>query len=42
MLQGTESAPAPAYKPFGVIGVNYQQTAGSTLPADPERGGRWC
>jgi len=38
MLQGTEPASAPAYKPFGFIGIDYQQTAGSRLPAGPWAG----
>ncbi len=35
MLQGTEPDTAPAIKPFGFIGIDYQSTAGSTIPAGP-------
>ena len=35
MLQGTEPESAPAYRPFGFIGIDYQQTRGSMLPAGP-------
>jgi hypothetical protein len=33
MMQGTEPAKAPAYRPFGFLGIEYQQTRGSDLPA---------
>jgi hypothetical protein len=33
MLQGTEPASAPAYKAFGFVGIDYQQTGGTELPA---------
>lgn len=35
MLQGTEPQNAPAMKPFGFIGIDYQSTRGSDLPAGP-------
>jgi hypothetical protein len=38
MLQGTEPKTAPAYRAFGVLGIDYLQTRGSTLPAGPWRG----
>ncbi|HSO84553.1 porin [Thiocapsa sp.] len=38
MLQGTEPASAPAYKPFGFIGIDHQQTRGNPLPAGPWQG----
>jgi len=38
MLQGTEPPSAPAYKPFGFIGIDYQRTDGTDLPAGPWNG----
>lgn len=38
MLQGTEPAKAPAYKPFGFVGIEYQQTGGADLAAGPWKG----
>ncbi|MFB1489747.1 MULTISPECIES: porin [unclassified Thiocapsa] len=38
MLQGTEPATAPAYKAFGFVGIDQQQTSGSHLPAGPWQG----
>lgn len=38
MLLGTEPPSAPAYRPFGFIGVDYQQTQGTDLPAGPWEG----
>ncbi|WP_089726545.1 porin [Candidatus Thiosymbion oneisti] len=38
MLQGTEPATAPAYRPFGFIGIEYQQTDGSRIAAGPFKG----
>jgi len=38
MLQGTEPAKAPAYRPFGFIGLEYQSTDGTELPAGPWKG----
>jgi hypothetical protein len=38
MLQGTEPPKAPAYRPFGFLGIEYQQTKGSHLPASPWKG----
>lgn len=38
MLQGTEPATAPAYKAFGFVGIDQQQTSGSPLPAGPWQG----
>lgn len=38
MLQGTEPADAPAFKPFGFVGIEFQHTDGSNLPAGPWRG----
>jgi hypothetical protein len=35
MLQGTEVPSAPAYRPFGFLGVDYQQTQGTELPTGP-------
>jgi len=38
LLQGTEPATAPAYRPFGFIGIEYQQTDGSQIAAGPFKG----
>lgn len=38
MIQGTEAPTAPAYRPFGFIGVDYQGTRDSLLPAGPWEG----
>ncbi len=38
MLQGTEPPDAPVIKPFGFIGLDYQSTSGSDLPAGPWQG----
>ncbi len=38
MLQGTEPAKAPAYRPFGFIGIEYQQTDDSQIAAGPYKG----
>jgi hypothetical protein len=40
MLQGTERPSAPTYRPFGFVGVDYQRTSGSPLPAGPFQGQR--
>lgn len=38
MLQGTESKQAPAIRAFGFLGVEFQKTRGSDLPAGPWKG----
>ncbi len=38
MFQGTESAAASAYRPFGFIGIGYQQTNDSRIAAGPYKG----
>ena len=38
MLQGTEPAKAPAYRPFGFVGIEYQRTDGTKLSAGPWKG----
>ncbi len=38
MLQGIEPPSAPAYRPFGFVGIDYQQTRGTALPAGPWQG----
>jgi hypothetical protein len=38
MLQGTEPEKAPAYRAFGFLGIDYQQTRGTPLPAGPWQG----
>lgn len=38
MLLGTEPDNAPAYRLFGFVGLDYQQTSGSRLPAGPWKG----
>ncbi|MEA3277618.1 MAG: porin [Pseudomonadota bacterium] len=38
MLLGTEPEKAPAIRPFGFIGIEYQNTRGSDLPAGPWKG----
>jgi len=38
LLQGTEPTTAPAYRLFGSIGIEYQQTDGSRIAAGPFKG----
>jgi len=38
MSQGTEPATAPAYRPLGFIGIEYQQTDDSRIAAGPFKG----
>jgi hypothetical protein len=38
MLQGTERPSAPAYRAFGFVGIDYQRTSDSPLPAGPWAG----
>jgi hypothetical protein len=38
MLQGTEPKDAPAIRPFGFVGIDYQYTGGTDLPAGPWQG----
>ncbi len=38
MLRGTEPAAAPAVRPFGVLGIDYQRTGDNRLPAGPWQG----
>ena len=38
MLQGTEPKKTPKIRPFGFVGLEYQRTDGSRLPAGPWKG----
>jgi hypothetical protein len=38
MIQGTEPKNAPAYRSFGFVGIDHQQTRGEELPAGPWKG----